>query len=725
MRFFAKHLLPVLVGCLPAGAFAADDAGSGRAESQHQEDLAELRRRVSASVPTKEEEKGSALRAKKMKSFPRSISGPSDNAKEKHDEKSFVKALRFRLEEKKRLKNSDSSSSEEDDGNSCSLDLGMLVGPAPAGDCPSQNDVCVHLGALLGYGGEAGEDSPSLSYLDGRKGICVPRSYWDQDGHDNNGFFERHEVREWHHHSNDPFVGYRSHPESGYHGDDGEGEGGEYHRSSADSTVDSTALVGEDYDDEAAQHHRRLNYDCGDYVVTVGTSENSDLEFQTLIMNCVTTDNPQQDCTKVPVQYWDTSDVTGMSKAFEFAVNFNEPLTCWNTSKVTAMNEMFNRAFSFNQDIDFWDVSSVTNFEAMFKGSPSNIHAFNQCIGSWYGKIGDDSDLYEMFKQSTCSGIDTPDPNVGPWCQTNADGCLTPQEICSVGSIFGDLETNCASGVDSAVSGGTENEAQGDAATVAGGDGNAAKGGASTVSGGQNNIVTKFGASVGGGKKNAAKGKFSVVTGGKENTASGEFATVIGGRNNKASGKNSVAMGSGATANKDNSVVINLNEEESVSSTHAGQFLFRGERFTLSIDDTTVEITSDNIGNLDDILNSRRRHRSLVWTEEEGEAMSAVTPCEPGTGNCEKIISHLSEQVAKQNESIAKQDESIAKLNQAVASGKENVANQKGTIAKQKEAIAKLNEAIEKQNEAMESMRATIEAFVAVNSKNNHNQEVF
>lgn len=48
-----------------------------------------------------------------------------------------------------------------------------------------------------------------------------------------------------------------------------------------------------------------------------------------------------------------------MSFMFEEAKKFNQPLNNWNTSKVTSMTKMFCKAKSFNQPLDKWDTKNV------------------------------------------------------------------------------------------------------------------------------------------------------------------------------------------------------------------------------------------------------------------------------------------------------------------------------------------------------------------------------
>ena len=76
---------------------------------------------------------------------------------------------------------------------------------------------------------------------------------------------------------------------------------------------------------------------------------------------------------------WDTSSVTTMEEMFSECDSFNQDIGKWNTSSVTDMSHMFAFAYAFDQDIGSWDTSSVTNMESMF----NDATAFNQDISSW------------------------------------------------------------------------------------------------------------------------------------------------------------------------------------------------------------------------------------------------------------------------------------------------------------------------------------------------------
>lgn len=92
------------------------------------------------------------------------------------------------------------------------------------------------------------------------------------------------------------------------------------------------------------------------------------------------------------ISYWDTSQVTDMSRLFfndsspklqyrslmqsPFPVTepFNSDISRWDVSNVTTMSFMFNGASEFNQSLLEWNVSNVTNMSGMFKATS----AFNE-----------------------------------------------------------------------------------------------------------------------------------------------------------------------------------------------------------------------------------------------------------------------------------------------------------------------------------------------------------
>ena len=92
-----------------------------------------------------------------------------------------------------------------------------------------------------------------------------------------------------------------------------------------------------------------------------------------------------------PIGNWDVSKVTDMSGMFWSARAFNQPIGNWNVSKVTDMHLMFFYASAFNQPIGNWNTSNVTNMSGMFKFTD----AFNQPIGDW--DVSNVTDMSSMF----------------------------------------------------------------------------------------------------------------------------------------------------------------------------------------------------------------------------------------------------------------------------------------------------------------------------------------
>lgn len=91
------------------------------------------------------------------------------------------------------------------------------------------------------------------------------------------------------------------------------------------------------------------------------------------------------------INNWDVSEITDMSRMFESAQLFNEPLDNWDASNVTDMSSLFFRAAAFNQPLNSWDVGAVTNFSAMFY----EASAFNQALSSW--NVTNATDMSYMF----------------------------------------------------------------------------------------------------------------------------------------------------------------------------------------------------------------------------------------------------------------------------------------------------------------------------------------
>lgn len=68
----------------------------------------------------------------------------------------------------------------------------------------------------------------------------------------------------------------------------------------------------------------------------------------------------------LPINSWDTSNVTTMYRMFGHTNNFNKDIGSWDTSKVTKMGEMFFNARAFDHDISNWNISSIVEFPYYF-----------------------------------------------------------------------------------------------------------------------------------------------------------------------------------------------------------------------------------------------------------------------------------------------------------------------------------------------------------------------
>lgn len=115
-------------------------------------------------------------------------------------------------------------------------------------------------------------------------------------------------------------------------------------------------------------------------------------------------------------------------------------------------------------------------------------------------------------------------------------------------AAIGGGDSNTASGDDSAIGGGYSNTASGMQSVVAGGSTNSATQMAAVVGGGLSNTAGAAGAVVGGGMGNGASGSQAVVAGGSGNTAGGLRAVVGGGLNNAAGGEAAVIAGGSGNA---------------------------------------------------------------------------------------------------------------------------------------------------------------------------------
>ena len=159
----------------------------------------------------------------------------------------------------------------------------------------------------------------------------------------------------------------------------------------------------------------------------------TDANFQTACTAWV--DNSvNADISYGPINYWNTSNVTNMSNAFE-DTSFNDAIDRWDTSKVTTMSSMFLKAIDFDQSINTldrivngisykaWDVSKVKSMASMFRSAYdfnnggsfdisgwntssvtdmtlmfNNANVFNQPIGNW--DVGNVENMRAMFQSA-------------------------------------------------------------------------------------------------------------------------------------------------------------------------------------------------------------------------------------------------------------------------------------------------------------------------------------
>jgi surface protein len=92
---------------------------------------------------------------------------------------------------------------------------------------------------------------------------------------------------------------------------------------------------------------------------------------------------------------WDTSQVTDMSRLFQYAPNFNEDISAWDTGNVTTLNSLFSDAWNFNQPLATWNVQRVTDMSSMFQAA----YSFNQSLETWDcdGYVENVTDMSNMF----------------------------------------------------------------------------------------------------------------------------------------------------------------------------------------------------------------------------------------------------------------------------------------------------------------------------------------
>ena len=94
------------------------------------------------------------------------------------------------------------------------------------------------------------------------------------------------------------------------------------------------------------------------------------------------------------ISEWDVSSVTDMGGIFSYAKVFNGDISNWDVSKVRDMSDMFRYAKSFNSELSNWDVSRVTDMPGMFRYARS----FDGDISEW--DVSNVRDMSGMFRRA-------------------------------------------------------------------------------------------------------------------------------------------------------------------------------------------------------------------------------------------------------------------------------------------------------------------------------------
>jgi len=137
-----------------------------------------------------------------------------------------------------------------------------------------------------------------------------------------------------------------------------------------------------------------------------------------------------------PIGDWDVSSVTYMVDMFKYTYDFNQDISNWNVSSVTDFGGMFRNTSAFNQPIGNWDVSSVTSTKAMFEYA----YAFNQPIGNW--DVSNVTDMSYMFRDA--SAFNQP---IGDWDVSNVTNMVS---MFMESSAFNqDISSWCVTNIDS------------------------------------------------------------------------------------------------------------------------------------------------------------------------------------------------------------------------------------------------------------------------------------
>jgi hypothetical protein len=192
---------------------------------------------------------------------------------------------------------------------------------------------------------------------------------------------------------------------------------------------------------------------------------------------------------------------------------------------------------------------------------------------------------------------------------TNTHAAITRTNL-GVPSSFG-------SGSNSAIGGGSQNDASGEYATISGGLGNIVSNNYTTVSGGINNRAQNLYATVSGGSYNQAVGQSSIVAGGGSGYASGEGSAVVGGYQNFATGDYSFAAGNKARATKSGSFVW-ADHQNNLASTFSSivddSFNIRASGGSY-FNGGTLYVYNTNVGSFEGLINALNSNNTTLSNE--------------------------------------------------------------------------------------------------------------
>ena len=104
---------------------------------------------------------------------------------------------------------------------------------------------------------------------------------------------------------------------------------------------------------------------------TAAFSPISGLQLKSAVVSCLKLSQRGAcfDSPHGPIENWDVSRITDMSRLFLGAKSFDADISKWDVSRVKDMRDMFLDASSFNGDLEKWDVSNVKDMSGMFGGT--------------------------------------------------------------------------------------------------------------------------------------------------------------------------------------------------------------------------------------------------------------------------------------------------------------------------------------------------------------------